>query len=359
VSTQKIVVIGGGLAGLSTAWHLARLGATDVVVVERERELGTQASAQNAAIVRTAIDDAPVRELARRGARFLNAPPEGFTRGPLVAGDGLLLFTCSPEHGGTAVDAARIRQLVPALKSAPATGRFFADEGRVDVRALIDGFAGGARAAGVRFELGARVRGIRSAGRGVELEGGRTIDAEQCVIAAGAWAAPLGRAIGSRVALTPTRRHLLVTQADERVDARWPTVWSDDDEFYARPEAGGWMLCPCDEDEVDPDELAVSSAALESTRAKAQHLLEDAQDVRAAKFWAGLRTHASDRRFVIGRDPDVAGLVWAAGLGGHGVTCAAAVGELAASAVLGRALPRELAEPFSPARFAYGARLRS
>lgn len=345
------MVIGGGLAGLSTAWHLARLGARDVVVVERERELGTQASAQNAAIVRTAIDDAPTRALARMGARFLNDPPPDFSPTQLVAGNGLLVVSSAnlPSDHGERVDAERARRLLPAL-GATTTGTFFADEGLVDVRALIAAFADGARDAGVRFVLGGSVRSLAAGGRGVTLASGEVIDADQCVIAAGAWAAPLGRAIGSRVTLTPTRRHLLVTHADDAIDPRWPTLWSDDDEFYARPEAGGWMCCPCDEDEVDPDQLSVANSALESARAKAQHLLPGTTGAGAAKFWAGLRTHAADRRFVIGRDPDVAGLVWAAGLGGHGVTCAAAVGELAASAVLGHALPAELTEPFSPAR---------
>jgi glycine/D-amino acid oxidase-like deaminating enzyme len=352
VSTQRVVVVGAGLAGLSTAWHLVRLGATDVVVVEREREIGTQASAQNAAIVRTAIDDAPMETLARMGARFLNDPPAGFAPRRLVAGNGLLVLSSKtlPSPHGKRVEAEYARQMLPTLGPKTTPGTFFADEGLVDVRALITAFAAGARSAGVRFVLGAGVRAIRPGGCGVELASGETIEADQCVIAAGAWAAPLGRAIGSRVELTPTRRHLLVTRADDAIDPRWPVVWSDDDEFYARPEAGGWMLCPCDEDEVDPDQLAVSVSALESVRAKAAHVIPASHDAPAARFWAGLRTHAADRRFVIGRDPEVPHLIWAAGLGGHGVTCAAAVGELAASAVLRRELPRDLAEPFSPAR---------
>jgi glycine/D-amino acid oxidase-like deaminating enzyme len=72
-----------------------------------------------------------------------------------------------------------------------------------------------------------------------------------------------------------------------------------------------------------------------------------------------LRTHAADRRFVIGRDPDVSGLVWAAGLGGHGITCGSPVGEIAAAAVLDRKMPADLVEPFSPARFAAAEARRS
>ncbi len=352
-NAQRIVIVGGGIAGLSTAWHLARLGAGEVVVVERERAVGTQATAQNAGLVRTAIGDASTRELALRGARFLNAPPAGFTASRLVAGDGLLLLSRRGEEWPDAerVDGERARRLMPALSGTQRHGWFFQDEGYVDVRALVAAFAQGAAAAGVRFVLGEGVRALRAGGYGVELARGAVLEADRCVLAAGAWAARLGRAAGSRVELTPTRRHLLVTRRDSAIDPRWPAVWSDDDEFYARPEAGGFMLCPCDEDVVDPDRLTVSNAALESVRAKARAVLVGEQVPPAARFWAGLRAHAFDRRFVIGPDADVAGLVWAAGLGGHGITCAAAVGELAASAALGQPLQVGSAAALAPVRF--------
>ena len=356
--TQRIVIVGGGIAGLSTAWFLAHAGAQDVVVVERERELGTQSTAQNASILRTAIDDAPTRALARIGARFLAAPPSGFTDRALVSGDGLLILGGENPgwddgaSGAQRVDGARAGELFPALGERRRGGWFFAEEGRVDVPALVHGFADGARALGVRFETGRRVARIRAGGRGVELEDGTRLEADQTVLAAGAWAGPLGRAVGSHVELTPTRRHLLVTQRDAGVEPRWPVMWSDEDEFYARAEDGGWMLCACDGDAIEPDHLVASAAVLESIHAKAHAVLRRAQVPPAAKFWAGSRTHARDKRFVLGRDPHVPALVWAAGLGGHGITCAAAIGDVVARAVLGREIPPEIAAACSPARFA-------
>lgn len=358
MTTDRIVIVGGGIAGLATAWHLVRGGARDVVVVERERSLGTQSTAQNAGIVRTAIDDAPIRALARRGAEFLVAPPAGFADRPLVRGDGLIVLTSAapPWDDGAPgierVDAARVRSLFPPLGEGARSGYLFAHEGRVDVPALLAAFERGARQGGARFELGARVAGLLPEARGVELADGRRIEAHTVVIAAGAWAGPLGRAVGSRIELTPTRRHLLVTQRDPEIDPHWPVLWSDDDEFYARPESGGWMLCACDGDAIDPDHLAASGTVLESVHAKSHAVLRRARLAPAARFWAGSRTHASDKRFVLGPDPDVAGLVWAAGLGGHGITCAAAVGEVVAAAVLGAEMPAELARACSPARFA-------
>jgi glycine/D-amino acid oxidase-like deaminating enzyme len=70
-------------------------------------------------------------------------------------------------------------------------------------------------------------------------------------------------------------------------------------------------------------------------------------DLPVRRFWAGLRTFASDSGLVIGQDPRIRGFYWCAGLGGHGVAASAAVGRIAAETVLDR--PGPLA--FSPARF--------
>ena len=73
-----ILIVGGGIGGVATAWSLARRGAEGVVLLERERQLGAHATAQNAAILRTPTPDALVESLSREGADFLRAPPAGF-----------------------------------------------------------------------------------------------------------------------------------------------------------------------------------------------------------------------------------------------------------------------------------------
>ena len=80
---------------------------------------------------------------------------------------------------------------------------------------------------------------------------------------------------------------------------------------------------------------------------KLEHAFPRLADLPIQRTWAGYRTLTPDGRFVIGPDPSLAGFVWCAGLGGHGVTTSAAVGRLAAQAVLGEAVPPEHA----PARF--------
>jgi len=364
----RILIVGGGIAGLATAWWLARRGARDVVVVEAGDRLGARATSQNAAILRTPMPDPLGEELGREGADFLREPPSGFADRALLDPCGLLLVARRSSAGARIwaerlahrpnadvreLDLAELRARAPHVDSADARAFLLPREGRIDVPALVRAFEMGARAAGVRFLLATRVRELRDDGRGVRLDDGRVLEAERTVLAAGAWAGPLAASAGSRVDLRPTRRHLVVTRASRAVDPRWPVVWRDDDPFYARPESGGLLLSGCDEEDVEPDRLAAQSSELERTRVLARrHLrLDDEFAFEPARFWAGIRTHAEDQRFVVGPDPDVAGLLWAGALGGHGITCAGPVGAIAADWILDGASTHRFAHELDPRRF--------
>jgi len=383
MSETSIIIVGGGIAGVASAWFLARRGARNVVLVEREQNLGTQATAQNAAILRTSMPDALSEELARESASFLRRPPPGFSAIPLIDECGVVIAStraanekpdwqrrldARAEHGrdGEPPDVerltpSRLRAIAPHLEADVQSAWLLRREGRIDNAALMHAFESGARSLGVKFETESPVRAIATErsgesecvarALGVELADGRVLRAERTLIAAGGWAEPLGRAAGSRVRLRPTRRHLLVTDVDARVDARWPVVWLDGDPFYARPESGGLMLCACDEVDVDPDALCSLSEEREHVLAKTARFLPRFADVRAAHFWAGVRTLTQDDRFVIGRDADVDGLCWVAGLGGHGMTCSAAIGKLAADILLDGASAHPAARAVDPARF--------
>jgi glycine/D-amino acid oxidase-like deaminating enzyme len=401
MSAANVIIIGGGIAGVSTAWFLAQRGERSITLIERESGLGTHATAQNAAILRTSMPDELTEGLARESARFLRGPPPGFSATPLIEECGVVIASTAREtedrprwqhrldaraergEDGEPADVerlspARLHELAPHFHGDVRSAWLLAREGRIDNAALMHAFASGARKLGVRFETDAAVRAIatgsshaaatadaddafarannrsdrRTRAIGVELVDGRMLRAACVVIASGGWAERLGRDAGSRVRLRPTRRHLVITGADARVDARWPIVWIDGDPFYARPESGGLMVCACDEVDVDPDELAALPEERERALAKTARYLPGFADARAAHFWAGIRTLTHDDRFVIGRDPDVAGLCWVAGLGGHGMTCSAAVGRLAAELILDGTSAHPAANAVDPSRFA-------
>jgi len=363
------------VAGLGTAWHLARAGfGPETVLLEAEDHLASHSSALNAAILRTLGRDPIGTRIARRSARFLREPPPGFSATPLVDVFGLILAATGERASDLAAWAEavddepgkveplsrrRMRELAPHFEPPTEGALWFPDEGRIDIGALVAGFVRGARDGGVTIRRAARVASLHlEAGRvaGVRLASGERIEADVTVLAAGGWAGAIAREAGSRVRLRPTRRHLMVTAPDPSIDRRWPVVWylgsPDEGEFYCRPEGGGMLLCACEIADVDPDHFDVDDEVLRRIAEKAARHVPKLRDARAAHFWCGMRTLTEDGRFAVGPDPDLAGLYWVAGLGGAGMVCSAEVGRLAAADLLGHGTDGALMEALQPARLA-------
>jgi glycine/D-amino acid oxidase-like deaminating enzyme len=206
------------------------------------------------------------------------------------------------------------------------------DEGVFDVHAILQGFLGGACRQGAELRTTNQAKAlVINNGRiaGIETSNG-FLKTNRVLIAAGGWASELAAAAGYPITFTPHRRHLLVTEPLKQVDRRWPVVWILGDDFYFRPESAGLLMCALDAVPVTPQQGEVTDPAeVERIAVKAECWLPDLAHAGVARAWAGMRTFVSDQRFVIGPDPRLIGLYWAAGMGGHGITCAPAIGKLA------------------------------
>jgi len=364
--TGRIVIIGAGIAGASTAYFLARQGVRNVVLLDRESVPGLHSTGRNAAILRTAIPDAALHSLARESMDFFQSPPDDFCEHELIEGHGLYL-AANAEHaskldwaeddahvlGADFVEPSELYARVPDLAQNVARVLSLPDEGAFDVQAILDGFLRGARQGGVDVRLGVDAQKLvvrDGAVAGVETNDG-ILEAEQVMLATGGWGGELSAAAGYPLELTPVRRHLLVTSADTSIDAKMPTVWFAGSEFYFRPESGGLMLSSCDESVVSPNEGEVTvPEVLEDIAVKTGHWLPKMENLDAAHFWAGMRTFSKDHTFVIGPDSRLSGLHWAAGLGGHGITTGPAVGRLAAEWLMTGASRHKFASAFTPER---------
>jgi glycine/D-amino acid oxidase-like deaminating enzyme len=369
MSEQNILIIGGGIAGAATAWHLAQRGAESVTLLERESSLGAHATSQNAAILRTFTGDLATTALAHETAELLSSPPDGFTEVSLLDPKGLIL-RLGPEDKEKFMAWRETKpkpELVRALEEGELSQRFpiysgptdnawcVEDEGEIDVAALLEGYLRGARAGGVELRTDAGVESfLESEGRiiGVRLSSGEEIRAKQIAVSAGGWAGELAKMAGSKLHLQPRRRHLMVSSLNPEIDPRWPIFWSHPEGFYARPESGGMLMCACDESVIAPDECSVESGAVERIALKAAELIPAITESDCAHIWSGMRTFTEDDNFLIGPDPDVSGLHWIAALGGHGVTCSAGVGRLAAAHLLGDKPEDAVARALDPRRFA-------
>jgi glycine/D-amino acid oxidase-like deaminating enzyme len=325
MTRHELVVVGAGFAGAATAWHLARAGATDVVLLDREPAAGLHSSGRNAALVRERVDHPLWQALTTEGAR----PIRSGELAPFRRGGSMLLGLGEP---GSDRD---VSELVP-----PARGRglWCPDDGIVDVPAMLAGYLAGRD---VRWDT--RLLSYQRDGDGLRLATSRgEVWTRRLVNAAGPW----GGVVGA-LPMVPTNRTLFLTEPRPDVDPSWPFVWDVRRGIYFRPEGGGLLLCACDEVPAAPGDYREDPALPGVLRARARESQPALGDLRIAYRWVGQRVFAPDRLPVVGFDPREPRLFHVAGLGGHGVTASFAIGALAADLLLGR---RRGENPYGPER---------
>lgn len=325
-----IAIVGAGIAGAATAFHLRRLGVGPVVLIEKESSPGQHATGRNAAILRERVADLELQPLVSGGA--------GAIRGGQY---------CRFNQTGGVILSNGVETHDPVTDASnhfpPAAGRgiWCADDGVIDVAGLLETYLRGQNVlcdTTVQGWTSGSVDGLCLRTSAGEIKAGVLVNA------AGPWAGQIGH-----LPLSPKNRHLFTTPPIDGVDRDWPYVWDDQHGLYFRPESGGLLLCPCDEDDRQPGDYRVNHEVqirLATLLAQSQPRLAD---VRIRRVWTGQRTFAADRRFVIGWDARYKCVFHVAGLGGHGVTASYAVGELAARMIASGPNAAD-SNPFDPGR---------
>ncbi len=359
-----IIVIGGGIAGISAAAEMA--AHAQVTVLEAEAQLGYHSTGRSAAIFIRNYGNATLRALNAAAAPVFEDPGE-IAEGSLLRPRGELLLAqehemdtladyCSGGVGLEMLSAAEARDLVPILRADRIAAAVFERDARdIDVDRTLQGYARLLKSRGGRIETGAPVADIARGHTAWQVTaGGATHTAPILVNAAGAWADAVARMAGARpVGLQPTRRSAAILPAPEgRAVDGWPLFGSVSETWYAKPDAGKLMVSPADEDPVDPQDAWADDMVL----AEGLHRYQQAVTVpvtRVEHNWAGLRSFAPDRTPVAGFAPDAPGFFWLAGQGGYGVQTAPALARLSAALVAGAApgLPAEAVAALAPARF--------
>ncbi len=328
-----MVIVGAGIAGASVAWHLRARGVAHIVLLERESQPGTHSTGRNAAMLRERMDDVRTQDWASLGAQAMRSG----TLCSLRVTGGVLL-------GRGSEPAERYHGRARGLGLfAPGDG--VVDVGTrdvtmmysvVDVAGLLQSYL-----RGPQVRTGVCVLALEPDEQGVQvLTDGGSVAACAVVNAAGPWA---GELFG--LPLTPRNRHLFLSRADPTIQRDWPFVWDLERGYYFRPESGGWLLCACDQTPAAPGDYRERQEVVEDLADKLAHNQPALGDLQIVRRWVGQRTFAPDEMPVLGADPRRPGLYHAAGLGGHGVTWAHAVGELVAREVLGQRVVPHWARP--------------
>lgn len=378
--TADVLIIGGGVYGCATAYHLARLGAGKVVVLER-RHVCAGGTAKSCAIVRTHysvttnlvhaveslkifahFDEIVGGDVGWHRTGYLILGPEAH-REPM-----LRVFAEQNAHGiDTAVlDPATAREVHPLLSyhDVEVIG-YDTFTGYADPYLTTMAYADRARELGVSILTNTPVTrlGIEGGVKVVETADG-TWQAPLVLLAAGPWTNAIAATAGLQFPYEISRHKIITLRIARPYEPHWPIVkdLTTPDKIYFRPETGGVVLVGTGDhgDPItDPDSLTdhVDMEHIVRIGRLVNNRMPAFADAECTAGWTGPYDITPDWNPLVGPVPGVEGLFVAVGFSGHGFKLAPTISEALAQTMLGQT-PRLSIADYDPNRFAEGRLLR-
>jgi glycine/D-amino acid oxidase-like deaminating enzyme len=348
------VIVGGGIWGLSTAYHLARAGSPDVQVLERNARPFDETTPQAAGLV----GQIRATPLMRRAIRYAIDLFTGFERetghDPGFHQVGSLLLALTPERAASFeehvehansngvearfVDGAEMARMAPHLDATRVEGGYFVpDDGYLDPGQCARAYCRAAEDLGVGIRPGTTARGLSVRdGRVVGVETDRGfVEAERVVVTAGPWTGILTSTVGYEPAMVPIRHQRVTTAPAPGIPAHHPVVRVTDVSCYLRPEEGGYLYGFFEPDPTSYEELPTGFRTadleepvevMEEARERLAHIFPVLKALEISAYKRGLTTFAPDGAYLIGPIPGIEGLFAATGCAALGIAGSAAVG---------------------------------
>ncbi|MFZ9834827.1 MAG: NAD(P)/FAD-dependent oxidoreductase [Holophagaceae bacterium] len=334
---REYVIIGGGIAGLSTAIALAKEGKRSIALIDRELSSSYHASGKNAGIVRTLTGDLDLTALTKEGRNMLvQAGLMKHTGGHLLADKRELLSPYLKEARKVGISATIGKGSgIMGLKSEEHLK--IEDDGTLDIPAVLKYCSESLERSGIDLFFNSPVSAITPTDKGMIVTiPSNEIRAKTLINAAGAWASRISQmAGGMALPLATHQRHLSWSAAP--YPSKGPWAWWMDRSLYLRALDGGVLFSPCDNAAAEPPSshtYPVDGPVIEELANTIKNVAPVFKDTPLGKTWSALRTFTPDKKFVVGWDKVNPRLFWVAGLGGHGMTAGFAIGELAKNLLL-------------------------
>ncbi len=363
--TTRVVVVGGGIWGLSTAYHLARAGSCQVTLIERNDQVAAETTPRAAGLVGQIRESATMCGAIQYTLQLFTEFTEetGYDLGLRRPGSLMVALTDARmeayalqvengrENGLEAefVSNQEMERLAPHMNVSALTGGFVvAGDGYVDPSLCALGYAAAARELGVRFQCGTPVTGLdveSGTVAGVRTAEG-SIGADAVVLTGGPWTANLLREWAEYELTVATIRHQRVcTVPQPGIPSHHPVVRVTDESCYLRPEAGGYLYGFFEPEptlvDIDEPPSRFTTNDLEppvETMAEALRRLSPVfpvlQQLDITERRQGVTTFAPDGNYMLGPVPGVAGLFCASGCAALGIAGSAAVGRWISSWIL-------------------------
>jgi D-arginine dehydrogenase len=356
-----VAVIGGGIAGTSVAAELSK--DRRVLLLEMESQPGYHTTGRSAAVYAAVYGPSPIRALTRASRAFFTSPSTSqfntalFRPRPIMMiarqEQAFALDQTIAEVGVMTpverINESAIRKLNPLVKTGYASAAMLDMSGEdIDVGALHQGYLRQFRDFGGDLRCNATVLGLTHTGRDWQINTGvGEFTVDTIVNAAGAWAEHIGGlAQAESIGLIPKRRTAAIVAAPTELApdilASLPITIDIEENFYLKPDAGRLLISPADETpspacDAQPEDMDIALCV---------ERIEEAFDLQVHRIeskWAGLRSFVADKCPVVGYSTTAPAFFWLAGQGGYGIQTAPALARLAASQVLQRPMPEDIA----------------
>lgn len=374
METADVAIVGAGVIGLSTAYHLARRGVR-VVVFERASQAGTGETAKATGGIRHQFSTEINIRLTQLSVPAFQRFEEEMGVPIDFVQHGYLLVAATSEkaavlRSGLALQQSLgvpsrwvapddVRALYPGVRTDDLVGATFCPaDGSATPHGVVQGYLRRSRELGAEVRFGEEVVAI-------EVDGGRVTGVRT---PAGRWASPVvvdaagpaarhvAHLAGVDVPVFPYRRQVFVMAPLPELALGRPLLVDVDTGWYVHQDRAGVLyMGGTDKDTRPGTDEVVDWDLFETVATAALHRLPPVAHARVVRGYAGIRSLTPDHHAVLGRVPDVAGFFIAAGFSGHGFMHAPAAGLLLAEEIVdGRATTLSL-DPLSLRRFAGAA----
>ena len=366
-SGADVVIVGGGVVGVSAAFHLAEAGA-EVVLLERD-QLASGSTSKAAGGLRAQFSDALNIELAKRSLvaykRFSQRPGweidyeeigylfvlttesevEAFKRSVALQNElGVPSRIITPEEA---------REVSPLLAGEDILAASYCPtDAHATPESVVQGYAFGARQHGAHLAVSTPVEGIDVVDgviKGVRTPRG-TVATDTVISAAGAWSSACGQMAGVRLDVTPLRRQVLFTAPMADLPAKLPLTIDFATGFYFHREGRGLLMGMADPNETPGFSIETTDDWIPGLLAVAERRAPRIASAPIQGGWAGLYDMSPDYNAMIGEATHVSRFLYATGFSGHGFLQGPATGEILRDLVLGRT-PFVDVTPMSAERF--------
>lgn len=375
--TSDVIIIGGGVIGLSCAFYIARdsFGAGSkkrIIVLDREPVVGAGATGKNAGGVRAQFSSEANILFSLESIKVFERFEEETGRALEFHQCGYLFLLTTDEQVsrfnqqaglqrslGVAVDilsADDILKLAPCLRVDDIMqGNFSHRDGIADPGDMVNGYYDAARRAGVEIITGQTVTGIELTGGAISaVKTDKDEFHTQVVInAAGPQAKDIAALAGYDLPVEPYKRQIVITGPLDYLNEDFPMVVDISSGVYFHRETPGLLMGWADP-EISPGyDESVDADYTDEILMRTLGRLPALEDAGIGRAWAGLYETTPDHRAVIGAAPNIGGLFLCNGFSGHGLMHAPAAGMVIADLIANKT-PRIDITEFSPERFSKG-----